>query len=730
MSNQRVCTTRIFFGIALPFILGIFVFFIAIPPAFTQQSTIPIEVNGDQVEYLMDGNRLVAKGHVSVVQGQTQLTADKIEFSRDTKIAIGEGNIVLKSPQGTISADSLIYNFGTMTGEFTHAGIIAAIENEMAETEVGNSTFYGYADTAAKVSENQITLKQGYITTCDLKHPHFQLFSKIMDIFPKDKMIARNVKMVVGNAPIFYIPKYTQALDGKQKMILTPGYKKDWGMFLLTQWRYQFNENFKGTLYVDFREKRDKAIGADLKYKIKNGGEGIIRAYYMNERPTSVKHFWQERTSPTPEHERFRSEWRHKWAIDDQTDLTLQYSKISDDAFLKDYFKREYQKDSNPQSFFLVTRNLTNGIVSFRADARVNRFESAVERLPDIRYDVTNQKIGDSNFYFKSENGFVNLNKKEASPTEVRKETMRMDSNNELSYPLKAFIFEVRPFVGGRQTYYSRTKDPSRYDVIRGIFRTGADLSTKFYKTLDTKTNFFGIEINKLRHVITPSAIYEYIHRPTLVTSLLDSFDSIDGIDRRHNISFSLENKLQTKRDGVSIDLLRVVASTDFHLKENPTKGGFDSVRTDIEFKPTSRLNFTVDSHYDTYDDKLSSVNFEFHLKDKEEANRWTFDFGKRYAPAVDDQITAEWNYRINPKWKFKAYRRMDILHNLTKEQEYTVTRDLHCWEMDINFNETQGSGSEIWIVFRLKAFPEMGFDFGTGFNKRKTGSQSSIGAY
>ena len=64
-------------------------------------------------------------------------------------------------------------------------------------------------------------------------------------------------------------------------------------------------------------------------------------------------------------------------------------------------------------------------------------------------------------------------------------------------------------------------------------------------------------------------------------------------------------------------------------------------------------------------------------------------------------------------------------MHNLVKEQEYTLTRDLHCWEMDINFNETRDEGSEIWLVFRLKAFPEMGFDLGTSFNRRKTGSQS-----
>jgi hypothetical protein len=47
---------------------------------------------------------------------------------------------------------------------------------------------------------------------------------------------------------------------------------------------------------------------------------------------------------------------------------------------------------------------------------------------------------------------------------------------------------------------------------------------------------------------------------------------------------------------------------------------------------------------------------------------------------------------------------------------------------MDINFNETRREGSEIWIVFTLKAFPDFMVDLGTSFNKRKAGSQSSEG--
>ena len=79
----------------------------------------------------------------------------------------------------------------------------------------------------------------------------------------------------------------------------------------------------------------------------------------------------------------------------------------------------------------------------------------------------------------------------------------------------------------------------------------------------------------------------------------------------------------------------------------------------------------------------------------------------------------------MNQKWTFRIYERFDTDTGTLKEQEYTLTRDLHSWIMDLSFNQTRGQGDEIWLVFTMKAFPDLGFDFGTTFNRRKPGAQS-----
>ncbi len=671
----------------------------------------PVELTGDQVEFLHAENKVIAKGHVVVVKGDITLKCDQVEFSRATQIAVAEGHVVLISSQETIVGEKMIYNFQKMTGEFMDAKIFS-------------HPFYGASQKATKLEGNHIRMDQGYLTTCDHDKPHFRLAPKKLDLYPHDKMIARGVRMMVGGVPVAYLPRYSQVLDDKRpQLTYVPGRSKAWGMFLLADLRYYVNENLRTNFKLDFREKKDIAWGVNAKYSVPRHGAGVFRTYYMKERSITSKRFYKPRPGPTPEHERLKVEWRHKWTIDPKTEAVWQYYKLSDNIILKEYFPREYKQDPTARTFFVLTHNLEKSTLSFQYEQRVNRFTSVVERLPEIRWDLPSQKLGATNFYFKSLNAYSNLSKKDASPTEIRRETMRVDSENELSYPLRILRFlELKPFAGWRETYYSKTAQPAQYGVLRGVFSTGADLTTKFYKVYDVKTTILGMELNRLRHLITPSVAYLYRRDPTLSSSVLDNFDGVDSIQRDHTIGLSLENKLQTKRNKKIVDLLRAIVSTDFRLRDHIEKGGFDQVRTDVELRPTDWLEFHSNTNYNTFLDHLDSANFDFYLRDIE---KWSFGLGKRYQREGDDQITAQLYYKINPKWKFKIYERFDVNGGGLKEQEYTISRDLHEWEMEINFNEFRGQGSEIWLIFRLKAFPDNTIDLGGAtFNQRKIGSQ------
>jgi len=667
-----------------------------------QNSNGSVELNGDTVEYSVDGNLVIARGNVVIIHGETIMECDYLEFSRDTHLAKAEGNVRLKSPQGEITGNEITFNFKTMTGDIYGARIYSY-------------PYYGSARKISRVSDDKIELTDGYVTTSDYDKPEYRITSKKIDIYPGEKLIARNSWVVLGEMRTAYVPWFRQRLDDKKPLFtITPGHDKKWGTFALTNWRYYINEGLQGVVHLDYRNRLGFASGVDVKYKSEDFGDGIMKLYYTGERD-------QEQKPQVQTIERFKGEWRHKWDIDDNTSAIWQYYRLSDSTFLKDYFETEHDNDPNPDTFFLLTRTLPLGTISARTDVRVNRFESKVERLPEVRYDLGNAELWDSGLYFKNTTIFSNLTRKTPSPSEARLNTMRLDTVNELSYPMKLGFVELNPFVGGRNTYYSKTKDPEKYDSIRGIFSVGASMSTKFYKMMDIETNFFGIEINQLRHIITPTIAYRRDSEPTLSTSQIDQFDGIDSQARSHTINFAIENKLQTKRDGQSVDLLRAIVSTDYHLKEDPGIKGFNFLKTDVDFKPAEWLTFYFDSEYDMRQGRLDTANFDVYINNGE---KWSFGIGKRFNADVDDQITTSFYYKFNQKWAFRAYERIDLDEGKLKEQQYSLIRDLHTWEMEAHLNDSVGDGTEILLLFRLKAFPEIGFDFGTSFDDRESGKR------
>ncbi len=703
------------FALAI-FTLAVFLFLAVSVSAEERKQMI---VNGDKVEFFTEQKKITAEGNVVIVYQDAKLTCDKVVVYSDTNDAVAEGNVRLYSAKGNLEGEKLVYNFTRKTGIITGAKLQSLAP-----------PFYGAAKNIEKFSDQHLGFKKGFITTCDLAKPHYRLTTRRIEIFPGEKIIANDVRFVIGKATLFYLPRFTQVLNDKRPSVtVMPGYDKKWGFYLLQAWRYYFNENSKGLLHLDYREKKDFAWGIDYSYKTPKTGEGLIRTYYMNERSIEAKRTFLPRISPTIEKERFKAEWRHKWQINENTNAIWQYYKLKDAKFIKDYFEREYEKDEQPKSFLLLTHTFPWASLNFDVEKRVNHFFATTEKLPEIKLDVFNQKIGDTRFYFGNQTSYATLAQKTAQPAATDpkgKQTERVDTYNEFSRQQKIAFIETRPYVAMRQTYFSRGNDTTAdTDIIRGIFYTGIDLSTKFYRVFDTETNFWNLNISKLRHIITPTASYNYIHEPTVNASKLFPFDSIDAINRQNQVNLALENKLQTKREGASVDLLRFILSTDYLFKHDPEGSRFDHITSDLEIKPYNWMTFSGDSSYDTRTETLQTVNFDIFA---DGGDNWYVGFGRRFQRKSSNEVTGEFAYRINPKWKFRVYERFDSRKGNFTEQEYTIIRDLHCWEMEINYNTTPGLGNSIWLIFRIKAFPKMGLEFQNAFHQRKFGSQSSTG--
>ncbi|HLF17960.1 MAG TPA: LPS assembly protein LptD [Candidatus Omnitrophota bacterium] len=669
-----------------------------------------VELNGDVVEYSVDSSAVTARGNVIIHNAEATLYCDEVQFDQATNIAHALGHVRLVNKQGEISGDELTFDFNTMTGDFHNARIVA-------------DPYYGGARKISRVSDSKMVMEDGYLTTSDFDKPEYRVVSSRIEIYPGEKIVASHNRIKLGNIPVAYMPHYVQSLKEKEpRWHITPGHDKDWGAFLLTTWRYYVSEKLKGAIHLDYRDRLDFAGGLDVDYKTENFGTGVLKTYYTMERDITSDRILEERPSVMSERDRYKAEWRHRWQMDEKTNVILQYYRISDATFLKDYFERDFDRDQTPPSFFVLTRTLPKGILSLRADKQVNSFVATTERIPELRYDLTNQKIGNTSLYYKNFTTMTSLSYVGASPTDVRLDTNRIHTEHQLSHPMKLGFLEFTPFIGGEWTFYSRLKDPNEDKDVREYYKAGASLQTKFYRLFDVNAPFLGEEIKRMRHIITPSLTYQVAKDPTIANSELEQFDTIDSRLRQDAVTVALENKLQVKRNGQTVEFLRAVLSSDYYLEDDPSGEGFEIIKTDIDFRPADWLTLYFDSQYDLDQSRLDTANFDFYINS---GQKWNVGVGRRYNVDVDDQITTHFHYKFNSKWAFQLLNRFNIDTADLEEQQYVLTRDLHSWEMDIHINDKKEEGSEFIVVFRLKAFPDIGFDFGTEFNRRESGSSS-----
>lgn len=701
----------------------------------------PIIINGDNVEYSADNKEVVATGNIEVIYKGSKLTCNKLKVNMQSKNGLAEGNARLEDEKGVVTGERIVYDFANKTGVIYNADFRA-------------NPYFGKSRKVEKVSDSEFVAKGGYFTTCNLDHPHFRMASKKITMFPGDKMRSEQTTLYLGAVPLVYLPRFNYSMkEPIMHVQVEPGTRKDWGPYLLSVWRYNLTSKVNARVFLDYRSKLGWGEGFELNYVKTPVGKGDFKFYYADEKPSN-----QPSGAPSA-FQRYFMRWRHKWDIDERTNFVAELYKITDERWkyentpgnrnahtiLQDYFFREYEKETEPLSYALFHHSFDYSSVDILLQKRTNHWFDQLDKMPEINYNIPSLQLGDSPLYFEDESQFGTYNKKGADGTVGQDlADTRLDTKNTLSLPTKIGFIQFKPFIASRQTFYDKGEN-GQTGIIRTIFYSGADLSTKFYRIYNAKTNFLGLDINDLRHIITPGIQYLYTHPATIPISNIKQIDSVDSINRGNTATLSLSNKIQTKRKGASVDLVDLLITTDYVLDPKTGDNAILTPRTgenlksnfsDILFKlkvlPYSWMRMESDVTFEHSDHtsenynkfSLASYSMTFDL-DKGRS----FSIGQRYERKGKNEVTLGFDWRLTPKWKFRMYQRYNFkktedLDRGSQEQEYTFTRDLHCWELDVTLNKKEDTGTTVFFTFRLKAFPENEFGFDQSVSEEKSGAQ------
>ncbi len=175
------------------------------------------------------------------------------------------------------------------------------------------------------------------------------------------------------------------------------------------------------------------------------------------------------------------------------------------------------------------------------------------------------------------------------------------------------------------------------------------------------------------------------------------------------------------------MDVATLRVASDYAFKPvGGTGSAFSDFLFDLELLPYSWLRVYTNAIYDHLGDNFKEINIDMSAnwgKDR------SLGIGNRYARKGGKELTSDFNWRLSPKWKFRMYERYQfasVREKGLKEQEYSFSRDLHCWTVDFAYNITKEKGHTIWVIFRIKAFPEMEFGFDQSYHAPQPGSQSN----
>lgn len=614
------------------------------------------------VEY-PEGGVAVAENGVMITSHGVVLTADRAQANEESGEVMAEGDVTILGRDHLWRGTNVVYNFKT-----------GAIQAGTFRTE--HDPFFLSGNHLAGRTNTFYSATNATITTDNYAKPAYRIRARRLVLYPGDHLEAHDATLFIGNVPVFYFPYYRRSFGRHpNNFVFTPGFRSDYGPFLLTKFNFQANDNVDGALHLDLRERRGVGLGPDFNFHLgRQWGEATARYYFTHDNEPNIDGITNT-LSPLPQnisHDRNLFTFTHQAepATNLTTKIVMHYQ--SDPLILRDFFEREYRKNVQPNSFAEVNKVWPNYSLDVMAQPRLEDFWQRVERLPDIKLTALRQQVGVTPVYYEGETsgGYFKQSFANTDPFNVTNNYSagRLDTFHQFVLPKTFFGWlNVTPRVGGRLTYY---RNESGYfaqtnDLTRGVFNTGAEATFKASRLwTEPRSKFW--DLDGIRHIIEPSVNYVFVPQPSTPPSRLPQFDyevpslrllpidypeynAIDSVDAQNVLRLTLWNKLQTKRASGIENIVNWALYTDWRLKtksdetvflnESTSTGTnvvahrihqeyFANVYSEMDIRPRSWLVFNSLLRYDVEGRRFNET---FNQITVQPNNVWSASLSYRY---------------------------------------------------------------------------------------------------
>jgi len=618
----------------------------------------PVILSADYIEYRREDRKVLARGNIKIEDREVTVECDEAIFDLERQIIEAEGGIALQDKKVTVRGSRINYDARTRRGVIYDASSFV-------------DPWYCYGPKIERISDKELIIEEGYITSCELSSPHYRLKAKKIHVLLGERISAHNVLMYVGKIPMFYLPFYSRSLRERRfKWGVKFGSNREEGFFAKTSLGYIFSQRTSGTLLIDYMARKGVGFGGRYDYQLRDELKGFLYGYYIKEKDTGQK-WW-------------RGEAEHWQRLGSDFFFQTKLDYMSNQEFNRIYNEEDWiPVKEELESHIALTRSrpsYTLRILGERKDVwdrDTGRFVNILGYSPQISFATNLLQIREGLLYYKFGGNYASsyvkpydyVTRKFGEGHYLNQTDVYFDLINKLRLSHRA---SLNTEVGFQERWQDKDEDWNRKNVYKNIYRTQANLHTRIARYFDTDlTHYFQQEQGE---------------KTTL-------------------------NKLSLLGRIRLLWLLEFTSSTGYNFIGDRNVR-FDDLFSRVDFTPSSLAAFYFEHSYDLNREK--TANFQTEAIFGPGATKWSVNTRLTFLEGLEGDsehprrldLVNGFNFPLSKKWRANLVTRYDIYNRKLIERGIHIYRDLHCWEVRLSWTKIPAE-EEIWLMVNLKVFPE-----------------------
>lgn len=667
-----------------------------------------------------------------------------------------EGDVQFTQGPHLIRASRLYYDF-----VHDRALILDAVARTLLVDR--NVPLYIRAGEIRQLSTTQFSSTNALITTSEFHTPHYHVGARRIDLTnttPID-MRGRSAGLTSGvfriedatlnlsGTPVLWWPFIKGSVDTSETAVrsIRTGFSDDYGFELETKWNLynllglETPKGFDSTLNLDYYSERGPAIGVNARYE-RETYHGLLRSYLIAD--SGEDSLGRDREEEAPSDVRGRFLLRHRHYLEDDWQLSLELSYISDRNFLEEFFEPEFDNEKEQETLLYLKKQQDNWAFTALLQVRLMDFLTQTERYPDLAYFKIGEPIGDRLTWFTENRlGVVRYRAAEQTfweflregPNRSSEATGRADTRQELDSPFDLGSWRFVPFVTGRGSAWS---DSPREGGIGRAYGAVGVRGTTYLSRVYPESRSETFDIDGIRHIIKPEVI-AWASSANQDPNDLYPFDkAVEGIHDASGVTFGVRQRWQTKRgqdanrrnvDVFTHDLEVGVFDdadgeyttngyTSYSRPENSIARNF--INSSTIWRVNDRTAVLSELNYDLNDQEVDILNVSVAV---ERTPRFSYLIGYRFIEESESNLLGfDLNYKMTEKHSVAIRESFDVDRGETLDFTVALIRKHPRWFSALSFNLDE---SEDDFGVSLSVWPE-GLPQAALGNRRFTGLSQS----